>query len=144
MAASWATITPPVALAVFAAAGIAKSELWATGLAAVRIAATSFIVPFMFVYEPALLMIGDWPTIIWSSLTATVGIIIFAAGLHGYFLTHSAHWQSALLVVAGLLLIDPHVLTSVIGAAIAAVVVVTQLAARRAAVPAPKAEIAAE
>ncbi len=63
-------ITPPVALAVYAAAGIAKSDLWATGLAAVRIAATSFIVPFMFVYEPALLMIGDWPTIIWASITA--------------------------------------------------------------------------
>jgi TRAP-type uncharacterized transport system fused permease subunit len=134
-------ITPPVALAVFAAAGIAKSELWATGLAAVRIAATSFIVPFMFVYEPALLMIGDWPTIIWSSLTATVGIIIFAAGLHGYFLTHSAYWQSACLVVAGLLLIDPHVVTDVIGAIIAAVVIATQLAAKRAV---PKAEIAAE
>ncbi len=103
-------ITPPVALAVFAAAGIAKADLWATGWAAVRIAATSFIVPFMFVYEPALLMIGDWPTIIWASFTATIGIMLFAAGLHGYFLTHSAHWQSALLVVAGLLLIDPHVI----------------------------------
>jgi TRAP transporter 4TM/12TM fusion protein len=139
-------ITPPVALAVFAAAGIAKSELWATGLAAVRIAATSFIVPFMFVYEPALLMIGDWPTIIWSSLTATIGIIIFAAGLHGYFLIHSAFWQSALLVVAGLLLIDPHFVTDVIGAIIAAGVVVAQLAARRAAAPksAIEPEIAAE
>ena len=134
-------ITPPVALAVFAAAGLAKSDLWATGLAAVRIAATSFIVPFMFVYEPALLMIGDWPNIIWASLTASAGVIVFAAGLHGYFITHSAHWQSALLAVAGLLLIDPHVITSVIGALIAACVVVTQLAGKRAAL---KAEIAAE
>ncbi|MBI2713993.1 MAG: TRAP transporter fused permease subunit [Rhizobiales bacterium] len=134
-------ITPPVALAVFAAAGIAKSDLWATGLAAVRIAATSFIVPFMFVYEPALLMIGDWPTIIWASLTASVGVMVFAAGLHGYFVTHSTHWQSVLLAVAGLLLIDPHVFTSVIGAAITAVVVVAQLAAKRAAA---KAEIPAE
>jgi TRAP transporter 4TM/12TM fusion protein len=134
-------ITPPVALAVFAAAGIAKSDLWATGLAAVRIAATSFIVPFMFVYEPALLMIGDWPTIIWASLTAAVGVMVFAAGLHGYFVTHSTHWQSALLAVAGLLLIDPHVITSVIGAAITAVVVVVQLATKRAAL---KPEIAAE
>jgi TRAP-type uncharacterized transport system fused permease subunit len=98
-------ITPPVALAVFAAAGIAKSNLWATGLAAVRIAATSFIVPFMFVYEPALLMIGDWPTIIWASMTAGTGVLLFAAGLHGYFIIHSAHWQSVLLAVAGLLLI---------------------------------------
>jgi len=134
-------ITPPVALAVFAAAGIAKSELWATGLAAVRIAATSFIVPFMFVYEPALLMIGDWPTIIWASLTASVGVVVFAAGLHGYFVTHSTFWQSVLLAVAGLLLIDPHVITSVIGAGIAVVVIAAQLAAKRAA---PKAEIPAE
>ena len=134
-------ITPPVALAVFAAAGLAKSDLWATGLAAVRIAATSFIVPFMFVYEPELLMIGDWPNIIWASLTASAGVIVFASGLHGYFITHSAHWHSALLAVAGLLLIDPHVITSVIGAVITTCVVVTQLAGKRAAL---KAEIAAE
>jgi TRAP transporter 4TM/12TM fusion protein len=134
-------ITPPVALAVFAAAGLAKSDLWTTGLAAVRIAATSFIVPFMFVYEPALLMIGDWPTIIWASLTASVGVIVFAAGLHGYFLTHSAHWQSALLVVAGLLLIDPHFVTDVVGAIIAAGVIASQSMAKRARA---KAEIPAE
>jgi TRAP-type uncharacterized transport system fused permease subunit len=109
-------------------------------LAAVRIAATSFIVPFMFVYEPALLMIGDWPNIIWASFTAAVGVLVFAAGLHGYFVTHSAHWQSAILVLAGLLLIDPHVMTSVIGAAMAGIVIVAQVAARRA----PKTEIAAE
>jgi TRAP transporter 4TM/12TM fusion protein len=135
-------ITPPVALAVFAAAGLAKSDLWATGLAAVRIAATAFIIPFMFVYEPALLMIGDWPTIIMASISATIGVMLFAAGLHGYFITHSTYWQSALLVVAGLLLIDPHFSTDVIGAILAGVVVAVQLAAKRAAEP--KAEIAAE
>jgi TRAP transporter 4TM/12TM fusion protein len=134
-------ITPPVALAVFAAAGLAKSDLWTTGLAAVRIAATSFIIPFMFVYEPALLMIGDWPTIIMASISATIGVMLFAAGLHGYFLTHSAHWQSVLLVVAGLLLIDPHFITDVIGAVLAAAVIAVQLSAKRAAL---KAEIAAE
>ena len=52
-------ITPPVALAVYAAAGIAKSDLWASGWAAVKIGAAGFIVPFMFIYEPALLMIGS-------------------------------------------------------------------------------------
>jgi TRAP transporter 4TM/12TM fusion protein len=124
-------ITPPVALAVYAAAGLAKSDLWVTGWAAVRIAATSFIVPFMFVYAPELLMIGDWPTIVWASLTATFGVMVFAAGLHGYFITHSAHWQSALLVIAGLLLIDPHFVTDVVGAGLAIVVAATQLLARR-------------
>ena len=62
----FSAITPPVALAVFAAAGIAKSDIWTTGWAAMKIGAAGFIMPFMFVYEPALLMIGDWPTIITS------------------------------------------------------------------------------
>jgi TRAP transporter 4TM/12TM fusion protein len=124
-------ITPPVALAVFAAAGIAKSDIWRTGLAAVRIAATSFIVPFMFVYEPALLTIGEWPTVIWSSCTAAVGVILFAAGLHGYFLMRSRLWQSIALACAGLLLIDPGLTTDAIGAGVAALVALAQLFERR-------------
>ncbi len=128
-------ITPPVALAVFAAAGISKSDIWATGLAAVRIAATSFIIPFMFVYEPALLMIGDWPTIIWSTCTAAFGVLIFAAGLHGYFLIHSRLWQSAALVVGGLLLIEPGIRTDILGAIIVGGVATTQWLARRSAKP---------
>ncbi len=124
-------ITPPVALAVFAAAGIARADIWTAGLAAVRIAATSFIVPFMFVYEPALLMIGDWPTIIWSSLTAGVGVVLFAAGLHGFLLTASRFWQSCGLAFAGVLLIDPGFATDLIGAAIAAAIAITQAFGRR-------------
>ena len=73
-------ITPPVALAVFAAAGLAKSDLWATGWAAVRIGAAGFIVPFMFVYEPALLMRAT-SDIVTSSVTAIVGVACLAAGL---------------------------------------------------------------
>ncbi|HKY88139.1 MAG TPA: TRAP transporter fused permease subunit, partial [Pseudorhodoplanes sp.] len=57
-------ITPPVALAVYAAAGIAKADLWKSGWAAVKIGAAGFIVPFMLIYEPAILMIGPWPAII--------------------------------------------------------------------------------
>ena len=101
-------ITPPVALAVYAAAGLAKSDLWATGWAAVKIGAAGFIVPFMFVYEPALLMIGDWPTIIWASVTAACRHHA-VRGRPARLFRHRmpAHWQRALLVVAGLLLIDP-------------------------------------
>src|SRR5687768_10715755 len=67
-------ITPPVALAVFAAASLAKANMWQSGFAAMRAAAPAYIVPFMFVYEPALLMIGEWPTIIQSFVTASIGI----------------------------------------------------------------------
>ena len=52
-------ITPPVAFAVFAAAGLAKANMWDSGWAAMRVGAAGFVVPFMFVYDPALLMIGD-------------------------------------------------------------------------------------
>jgi TRAP transporter 4TM/12TM fusion protein len=124
-------ITPPVALAVFAAAGIAKSGLWATGLASVRIAATSFIVPFMFVYEPALLMIGDWPTIIWRFVASCIGVGLFAGGLHGYFLTAASLWQRAALIVGGLGLIFPGIATDIIGLGIGAVVGASQVIARR-------------
>ncbi len=119
-------ITPPVALAVYAAAGLAKADLWKSGLAAVKIGAAGFIVPFMVVYEPALLMIGEWPKIIVAFGTACFGILLFAGGLHGYFLTAANYWQRALLIVGGLLLIDPGFVTDTIGAAIAITVIGSQ------------------
>ncbi|HEX2114068.1 MAG TPA: TRAP transporter permease [Alphaproteobacteria bacterium] len=110
-------ITPPVALAVFAAASLAKSDLWASGWAAVRIGAAGFIVPFMFVYQPAVLMIGTWPEIIEATFTATVGCLILAAGLHGYFLRRCLLWERIVLVAAAIGLIDPNWYTDVAGAA---------------------------
>ena len=124
-------ITPPVALAVYAAAGIAKSDLWASGWAAVKIGAAGFIVPFMVIYEPSLMMIGDWPKIIQAFVTASIGITLFAAGLHGYFVTAANAWQRILLVIAGFLLIDPGLITDVIGAVIAVIVAGMQISARR-------------
>jgi TRAP transporter 4TM/12TM fusion protein len=135
-------ITPPVALAVYAAAGIAKADLWKSGWAAVKIGAAGFIVPFMLIYEPAILMIGTWPQIIQAFVTASFGILLFAGGLHGYFLTAANHWQRALLIIGGLLLIDPGFVTDVIGVVLACVVVGSQWYERRraeesAAKPAP-------
>src|SRR6266540_2193608 len=60
-------ITPPVALAVFAAAGLARTSMWQAGWESMRVAAPAYIVPFMFIYEPSLLMIGDWVTIVTST-----------------------------------------------------------------------------
>jgi len=126
-------ITPPVALAVFAASGIAKSDLWSTGWAAVKIGAAGFIVPYMFVYSPSLLMIGDWPTIASSCVSAVIGVVLFAGGLHGYFITATNFWQRPMLVVAGLMLIKPGWESDLFGAALAVVVIATQLSARRSA-----------
>lgn len=130
-------ITPPVALAVYAAAGIAKADLWTSGWAAVKIGAAGFIVPFMLIYEPALLMIGTWPQIIQAFFTASLGILLFAGGLHGYFVTAANAWQRAVLIVAGLMLIDPGLITDIIGLALAIFVAGYQWMERGKANPVP-------
>src|SRR5688500_3960691 len=79
-------ITPPVALAVYAANGLSGGGLWETGLASVKLGATGYIIPFMFVFGPALLMIGSWDRILLATVTAVIGVIALAASLHGYFL----------------------------------------------------------
>ncbi len=119
-------ITPPVALAVFAAASLAKTDLWKTGWEAVRIGATGFIVPFMFIYEPSLLMIGDWQDIALSFITATIGTILLAAGLFGYLLRAALWWERLLLVAAAFLLIKPGWITDLIGLALLALVLASQ------------------
>ncbi|MBL8691763.1 MAG: TRAP transporter permease [Rhodospirillaceae bacterium] len=119
-------ITPPVALAVFAAAGLAKADLWESGWAAMKVGAAGFIVPFMFVYEPALLLIGDPWVSARAFVTAFVGCISLAAGLHGYFLGPASRWQRVLLVAAALGLIDPAPITDAIGLGLLGLVAVVQ------------------
>lgn len=128
-------ITPPVALAVFAAAGLAKADLWASGLAAVKIGAAGFIVPFMFVYEPALLMIGSWPEIAGVAVTAACGILLLAAGLHGYLITRATIFERILLVAAAFTLIKPGLVTDLIGLALALTVIALQWRRRGAELP---------
>jgi TRAP transporter 4TM/12TM fusion protein len=124
-------ITPPVALAVFAAAGLAKANMWATGWAAMRAAAPAYIVPFMFVYEPALLLIGDPLTSLHATVTAMLGVVVLAAGLFGYLLRPASAWQRVVLIAAALLLIKPGWATDVAGLALIGLVVVAQLATAR-------------
>jgi len=124
-------ITPPVALAVFAAAGLAKADLWESGWAAMKVGAAGFIVPFMFVYEPALLLIGDPWVSARAFVTAFVGCISLAAGLHGYFLAPASRWQRVLLVAAAFGLIDPAPITDAIGLGLLGLVAVVQWRERR-------------
>jgi TRAP-type uncharacterized transport system fused permease subunit len=111
-------ITPPVALAVFAAAGLAKANPWDAGWAAMRVAAAGYIVPFMFVYETALLMINGWDqwhVSLLAFVSASIGCMALAAGLHGYLLAACRMWERAALVVAALLLIVPELYSSILG-----------------------------
>jgi TRAP transporter 4TM/12TM fusion protein len=116
-------ITPPVALAVFAAAGLAKADMWESGWEAVRMAAPVYIVPFMFVYEPSLLLIGSWTASLGSLASAIVGVMAFAAGLQGYLISREARvWERFVLVGAAVMLIKPGYLTDAIGVALLAAV----------------------
>jgi TRAP transporter 4TM/12TM fusion protein len=111
-------ITPPVALAVYAAAGLAKANLWEAGWAAVRVGAAGFIVPFMFIYEPALLMLNgwaEWHVSLLAFISATIGCITLAAGLYGYLFAACRMWERVVLVVAALLLIAPELISSIAG-----------------------------
>ncbi|WP_298723898.1 TRAP transporter permease [uncultured Ferrovibrio sp.] len=124
-------ITPPVALAVYAAASLAKANIWEAGWAAVRTGAAGFIVPFMFVYDPALLAIGEWPDILHAAASATVGCLALAAGLYGYLIRPALMWERVVLVAAALCLIKPGVTTDLIGAALIVGVAVAQKAIAR-------------
>jgi TRAP transporter 4TM/12TM fusion protein len=119
-------ITPPVALAVFAAASLAKADMWDTGWAAMRIGAAGYIVPFMFVYEPALLLIGPWHISLFAFGSAAIGVMALAAGLHGYLLASARMWERAVLVVAALLLIAPELVSSLLGLGLLGVVAAAQ------------------
>jgi TRAP transporter 4TM/12TM fusion protein len=129
-------ITPPVALAVFAAASLAKANMWQSGFAAMRAAAPAYIVPFMFVYEPRLLLIvtdwsTDWAFVVWSLISASVGVVCLAGSLFGWLFTLAVAWQRVLLFIAALCLIKPGLITDAIGLGLLVVVTAAQLVARR-------------
>ncbi len=119
-------ITPPVAMAVYAAAGISGSNIWKTGLAAMKAGATGFIVPFMFVYGPSLLLIGSPASIVATLISASIGVILLSAGLMGWFLKEASYPERAMLVAGAIFLIKPGLVTDVIGLGLLAAVFVLQ------------------
>ncbi|MDA1117944.1 MAG: TRAP transporter fused permease subunit [Proteobacteria bacterium] len=128
-------ITPPVALAIFAAAGLAKANMWESGFAAMRAAAPAYIVPFMFVYEPRLLLIvqdwsADWAYVLWSVASASIGVIALAGGLFGWLLSLASMWHRTVLVAGALCLIKPGLYTDMVGLALLAVVLSAQFVGR--------------
>lgn len=119
-------ITPPVALAVYAATSIAESDYWKTAFHALTLGISAFIVPFMFVYNPSLLWIGSPLTIAVTGITAMLGAILLGSGLSGWFLAEANAVERILLIASGFLLIDPAALTNYLGLAGLAVVLIMQ------------------
>lgn len=123
-------ITPPVAMAVYAANGISRAGLWDSGLAALKLGATGYIVPYFFVFGPSLLLIGDWNTIVVTTVTAVVGVVCLSGGFIGYLLTPASYWQRFCLIAAAFVLIKPGVLTDAIGLSLLGLVLLTQFRLR--------------
>jgi len=93
-------ITPPVAVGAYVAAGIAKGDPIKTGYIAMRLAFVSYVVPFVFVYNPGLLLEGSWDVIALSIITATLGVIAIAIGFEGFLLC-KLNWIERLFFFAG-------------------------------------------
>ncbi|MDW0112697.1 TRAP transporter permease [Sporosarcina saromensis] len=123
-----ADITPPVALAAFAASGISGGDPIKTGVNSAKLAIAAFIIPYMFVFNPALLMIdASLLEIVWVTFTAIVGMIAIGAGMIGYWY-RKCYWIERIIIVAtGLLLIFPETITDVVGLGMFALLLAIQL-----------------
>ena len=108
-------VTPPVALAAFAAAGLAGASPMRTALTAMSLASAGFLVPFLFVYGPALLLDGTPLAILLSTATAFVGVTALAAAVIGHARRPLTTIQRIFAAAAAILLIDPGVVTDTIG-----------------------------
>ena len=114
-----ADVTPPVALAAYAGSAISGGNALKTGVNASKLAIAAFIIPYMFVMNPVLLMIDATPlTLLITLLTAVIGMIGLSASLIGYFFDNMKLWERGLLFVAGLLMIDPGTMTDIVGVVI--------------------------
>lgn len=121
-----ADVTPPVALATYAASGIAKSEPIKTGFTALLNAAAGFVVPYMFVYNSYLLLQGDLLHIVVGSGTALIGIIGLAAAIQGYLVNDLNILERLLIFTVPFFIIYPTLTSNVMGVAIVAAIFVLQ------------------
>lgn len=114
-------ITPPVAIAVYAACGISRAAVWETSWAAVKLALTGYIIPFMFVFGPSLLLIGETSDVVISVITAVAGVTLLTGGLSGYLLKPANILTRIFYIAAAFTLIKPGIATDIGGGALGAI-----------------------
>ena len=130
-------VTPPVALSAFAAANIAGADVDRTGWTATRIGWAAYLVPFLFVLSPSLLMDGEPLVVVWAAASAAIGIWLGTVGVVGFFYRALGAPARALFIVAGVLALIPAdmfpgaILTDFAGLALGGVLVSRELLARR-------------
>lgn len=138
-------VSPPTALSPFAAAAITGGNPYKTTMMAWKYTLPAFLVPFMFTMHPdgvGLLLKGTWGNILWTTVTAMVGLAALAAGLTGWFIRKTNRLEQALLVGAGLVLVYPGWLQDLIGFGLFALAALLQAIWRRS--PGPTSILQAE
>ena len=108
-------LTPPVAVAAYAASSIAEDNPLYIALLAVKFALAAFIIPFAFIFGPELLMVGAATSILFSLVTAIVGLIVIASAVEGYFTEPLSFFTRIILAIGGLALVAPNILAGGIG-----------------------------
>ncbi len=125
--AMFANLTPPVALASFAAAGLSGGDPMKTGWASVKLAIAGFIVPFMFVFSPQLMLINT--TLFegaWTALSACLGVFLLAVAVEGYFMAPVGALVRIVVLAGALSLMYPDAVTDIIGVVTLALLYVVQ------------------
>jgi len=115
-------ITPPLALAVYGACGISKSDPWKTGWIACRMGIVAYFIPFFFVYDPALIAQGPILNVLYSTVTALIGVWLLSSGLEGYLSKAGVIknvWTRVLVLAAGFLMFLPGEITDLAGVVLA-------------------------
>lgn len=126
--AALSSITPPVALASYAAAGIAGESANKVSVESVRLGLIGFIVSFFFIFNPTLLLTGGTVTeYLFAAITAIVGGVVLAAGLKGFMFRKTFLIERVLLIVAGISLMDTTLLVNIIALVAVGCIVATQL-----------------
>ncbi len=108
-------ITPPVGLAVYAASCIAEADFWKTSKHALLLALPAFLVPYMFVFHPSLVGLGDMVSVLSAAASGLLGAVILGAGLSGWYFGKVSLPERGVLCAAGILLILPGWLSNVSG-----------------------------
>lgn len=111
-----ADITPPVALAAYAGSAISGGNPIRTGVIATRLAIAAFIIPYIFVLNPAMLLVNtSFLKVAQIIITSTIGMFAIAGGMEGFIKRKLPWWERILAIIGGLALIDPNLITDIIG-----------------------------
>ena len=126
-----ALITPPVCIAAYVAAGIAGSDPFKTGWKAVQLGIVTFIAPVLFIYKPAILMIGSWFSVLEAGASGIIAMVGIASGIQGFMLTHLKWFERVLLLFGAVGLLWPGWATGCIGYVFVGCALLSQLWFRR-------------